>query len=284
MIKKCKICNNELNINNWYSYHIKDNYRICKVCYQKRARDNHNKEKHSKRMKKSSIELKKQTIEAYGGKCNCCGENDLLYLTIDHILNNGAQERRDIATGGQKFYRYLKKNNFFKPDEYRVLCFNCNSCIGFYGFCAHKFMNNKDRCTICCIKLHADNQHKFLSKSNISLCNYCSLQIKINITNNYSDFAISKYQIWSRTSVLNRRVNIIEQYGNVCNYCGESAAAFLTIDHIIKESKETYKSARDLYIWLKENNYPKNNYQLLCLNCNCSKGYYNNIPENKIII
>ena len=58
-------------------------------------------------------------------KCACCGENTYEFLTIDHINNNGAEQRRNIKCGsGWKFYEWLRRNNF--PEGYQVLCFNCN--------------------------------------------------------------------------------------------------------------------------------------------------------------
>ena len=60
--------------------------------------------------------------------CRMCGFDDVRALTIDHIDNNGADERRrlfgDRLSAGTTFYRWLRKNNF--PTGYQVLCMNCN--------------------------------------------------------------------------------------------------------------------------------------------------------------
>lgn len=75
-----------------------------------------------------------ETIGAYGGKCSCCGEMNPLFMTIDHINDDGAEERRKIGDGPSKgnkgragvhFYGYLKSQGFPK-DRYRIMCFNCN--------------------------------------------------------------------------------------------------------------------------------------------------------------
>lgn len=88
--------------------------------------------------KSKNLEVKKKTLEHYGGKCVCCGETNIKFLTIDHTNNNGAEERRIAKRdGGVGFYRLLIKNNF--PEGYQTLCFNCN--IGKYlnnGVCPHK--------------------------------------------------------------------------------------------------------------------------------------------------
>lgn len=67
-----------------------------------------------------------KTFEQYGG-CYCCwcNEDDLTVLTLDHIDNNGAKQRKLLQiNGGVTFYNWLKKNNY--PPGYQVLCHNCN--------------------------------------------------------------------------------------------------------------------------------------------------------------
>jgi len=72
--------------------------------------------------KESAIQLKKDAFNAYGGiKCTCCGETELIFLTIDHINGGGSQHRKKIKNS---MYQWLKNNNY--PHGYRVLCFNCN--------------------------------------------------------------------------------------------------------------------------------------------------------------
>lgn len=101
--------------------------------------------KQSAYMKKSNLKLKREVIDAYGGKCACCGETILVFLTIDHIEGNGAEHRRKMAaeTGsnwgqaGAPTYRWLRKNGF--PKGFQVLCANCN-CGRHWngGICPHE--------------------------------------------------------------------------------------------------------------------------------------------------
>ena len=65
--------------------------------------------------------LRALVIEAYGGICACCGNASKKFLTIDHVNNNGAAERRTVTNN---VCLRLKRLNF--PPEYRLLCFNCN--------------------------------------------------------------------------------------------------------------------------------------------------------------
>jgi hypothetical protein len=82
--------------------------------------------------------LKAETMLAYGGACACCGEENVDFLTIDHIDGNGAAERtrfRDPVVqgrgrGGANFYYKLKADGFPDPRKYQVLCANCNGAKG----------------------------------------------------------------------------------------------------------------------------------------------------------
>lgn len=109
--------------------------------------------KFSEYMRLYRRKLKEEVVAGYGGKCVCCGESELLFLTIDHIdgmglhANRGTRSRtnkpRDFSTT-TKFYFWLKKNGFPK-DHYRLLCVNCNFAIGRFGYCPHR-PNDKYLC------------------------------------------------------------------------------------------------------------------------------------------
>ena len=84
--------------------------------------------------------LRIEALEYYSNglmKCNCCGESQERFLTIDHIDNSGAEHRRKVGRGG--VLRNLKKEGY--PKGFRVLCFNCN-CGREYnkGVCPHEEM------------------------------------------------------------------------------------------------------------------------------------------------
>jgi hypothetical protein len=77
------------------------------------------------------------------------------------------------------------------------------------------------------------------------------------------------------------KLKIIEEYGGKCVCCGENRFEFLTIDHINGDGKQHRKElgANMLYNWLKKNNFPKDNFQLLCMNCNFAKGHFGKCPH-----
>lgn len=84
-----------------------------------------------------NFNLKRETIEHYGNKCVICGESHLECLTIDHEDKDGVKFRERMGGrqfSGNKFYRWLKNNEFPQDLGLRVLCFNCNCSIGAYGY------------------------------------------------------------------------------------------------------------------------------------------------------
>lgn len=68
---------------------------------------------------------------------------------------------------------------------------------------------------------------------------------------------------------------VYEAYGNACACCGETEEVFLGVDHIAgdgAEHRKTVKPGVALYRVIRNENFPKDKYQLLCRNCNWSKG------------
>lgn len=86
---------------------------------------------------RSQRELRIKVIDAYGGKCTCCGETEFKFLSVDHIKGNGNQHRLSVA-GHKKasILRWLVRNNF--PKDFQILCHNCNMAKGCYGVCPHQ--------------------------------------------------------------------------------------------------------------------------------------------------
>jgi hypothetical protein len=77
-------------------------------------------------------------IAAYGGKCVCCGEHNKEFLAIDHVNGDGKQDR--LKYKSHQLHSIIIKENY--PPRYRLLCHNCNSAIGFYGYCPHNGEKN----------------------------------------------------------------------------------------------------------------------------------------------
>lgn len=73
-------------------------------------------------------------IEAYGGKCQCCGEARFEFLCVDHKQGGGAQDRKRRTT--RQILQQIIRDGF--PADYRILCANCNQALGCFGKCPHE--------------------------------------------------------------------------------------------------------------------------------------------------
>ena len=270
----CRECGIILTDENWYPSLKKINSCICKKCsYEKdkiwrqnnrdscnqsqkiwrqnnRDRCNqsskiwqqNNRDRHNQLQRESYHRLVNDVIDSYGGKCACCGETRKEFLSIDHKNGNGNKQKREIGVGDSGGLYYWLKRNNY-PEGFQVLCFNCN-----------------------------------LGKRNFSVCPHHKEVFEKEFEVKLKESRYVRYG-WDL------RMNVIEGYGGKCELCGEDNPHSLTIDHIYgggsKETKElggTYS----LYRKLRDENYPRDNYRLLCYNCNCALGF-NRITEEKII-
>lgn len=68
---------------------------------------------------------RKRVIEGYGGKCACCGEANLKFLTLDHKNADGKKDRGSKNANNKPAYKRALRENF--PDDLQVLCWNCNT-------------------------------------------------------------------------------------------------------------------------------------------------------------
>jgi hypothetical protein len=111
-----------------------------------------------------------------------------------------------------------------------------------------------------------------------------SLKRRTHYKNNIEKFKIERQKDTKKIKAL-----IIKEYGGKCvckhgkKICGEKRTpAFLTIDHINGKGNEHRRKLKrygsSMYYWLKQNNFPKDEFQLLCCNCNFAKSQYKKCP------
>lgn len=120
----------------WYAGKKKQNPDFWKEKYQKTKASPTYRQRMNLSNRKGNKKLRQTVINHYGGSCECCKESNLEFLAIDHINGGGTKHRKQMTGKFNSIYRFLKSNKF--PTGYRVLCHNCNSSIGFYGYCPHK--------------------------------------------------------------------------------------------------------------------------------------------------
>ncbi len=107
---------------------------LCSKCYYTRNREKiiarmekwrtENRERMREGESKRYLKRKIESIEAYGGMCAHCDQKDVKFLVIDHINDDGAEDRRVWKNKVADIHLWLKKNKY--PIGYQVLCGNCN--------------------------------------------------------------------------------------------------------------------------------------------------------------
>ena len=103
----------------WYENN-KDRARKLKRRNMRKYRKE-NPEKYRKYSRDRIAAQRESLFEMYGHVCSVCGFSDKRALTLDHILRNGNQERKEVGERGV----YRKALKEFRPDIYRTLCMNC---------------------------------------------------------------------------------------------------------------------------------------------------------------
>lgn len=129
----CRACAAEYN---------KERYAADPEFYRSRSRARYLKdpEKMRKYTKTSLIRVREDIFRHYGSVCKCCGEKDRRFLTLDHINDDGAEQRK--RRGGVSWYFTIRKAGY--PDDLQVLCWNCNCGKHIYKVCPHKLKEKED--------------------------------------------------------------------------------------------------------------------------------------------
>jgi len=254
----CRECGILLTDENWYASYKKIPNYICKKCdykYVKKWRQN-NKDRYN--------QLKNKWQHDNRDKCNQLQREERRQLRDEVIDAYGGkcaccdETRKEFLTidhidgDGAKQKReigvagstglYYWLRQNDYPEGFQVLCFNCNMGKRNYSVCPH-------------------NKEIFEKE----------FEAKLKIPSNKSKWKL--------------RLNVIKGYGGKCELCGEDNPHSLTIDHIDgggSEERRVLGGWYKIYEKLRDENYPRNNYRLLCYNCNCALGS-NRITEEKIL-
>lgn len=83
--------------------------------------------------RKRKAKLRLEVFTLLGNKCVCCGESREVFLTLDHVFNNGSWDRKRAAGNIELIYRRA----FDRTWQYQILCRNCNWAKRF-GPCPHQ--------------------------------------------------------------------------------------------------------------------------------------------------
>ena len=92
---------------------------------------NKNKDEINKKRRNKSRKRREKLLDILGNKCAVCGESYFKFLTIDHINDDGAEQRKKMRkspSGGDlaKFLERLGWPEEYIKENYQILCWNHN--------------------------------------------------------------------------------------------------------------------------------------------------------------
>lgn len=98
----------------------------CKQCIRdwKRGRYHERRDEIKIQMRLFRSSLKKEMIDAYGGRCSCCGETAVEFMTLEHLNHDGKEHRKSFRSS-QSTWADLRRRGWPK-EGYTVMCMNCN--------------------------------------------------------------------------------------------------------------------------------------------------------------
>jgi hypothetical protein len=113
----------------------KKNKKKMAAYYSRWRKENH--EKVRLKDKKYRDGLRDECFVAYGNKCACCGETHKEFFAMDHKAGGGHAHRKSekMLQQGCGIHMWLKKHGY--PKDFQILCHNCNSSRGYFGYCPH---------------------------------------------------------------------------------------------------------------------------------------------------
>lgn len=139
-VQVCRVCKELKSIGDFYFRNdTKKHETRCKTCANeanKKNEQNRDKEYTAARTRYHNKQLRLKVLERYGNCCQCCGENRYEFLAMDHINNDGAEHRNNGTYGGQATVKWIIDNDY--PQDFQILCHNCNAAKGYYGMCPHE--------------------------------------------------------------------------------------------------------------------------------------------------
>jgi hypothetical protein len=160
------------------------------------------------------------------------------------------------------------------------------------------------KCRVCKIELTENNWMPSLKLRNSAICKECNnekgREWRFKNRDKANKYSLDRYfknpkksQLITNKSRIKVRLDMIVAYGGVCCQCLINDVDVLDIDHIdntgaIDRKKNLH--GYNLYRALKKAGWPKDNFQLLCKNCNWKKhlanirkGSFSDIQSNQTV-
>lgn len=211
--------------------------------------------------------IRNQVINLLGNRCVSCGCSELQSLCIDHINDDGSEERKK-GISSITLFRNILKNGI--GGRYQCLCFNCNLRKEILKDRNHPLLNLTKKCPTCLnvLDLSSFKVHERETDGRYYECRLCH-----------------KF----RNLVLKHEA--LESLGTSRCSCGIDDLLVLSVDHI-NEDGNNYRSdglGTQLYRAILNRKIDISNLQVKCMNCNIKKhykhkNYYHTVPNEAPII
>ncbi len=194
--------------------------------------------------------VRKKCFNILGGKCNDCGHDDYDVLCVDHINDDGKQERK-LGIAPVTIWRKIIRGD--ELGRYQLLCFNCNLRKSILRDRIGLLTNQMKKCATC---------FKILDSS------FFKHDIK------YQDGRYYECRECTRNRVITSKVIAALKVGSNKCACGVHDILVLTFDHIHEDGHETRifdGVGESLYRRIIKGYADAKRFQILCLNCNLKK-------------
>lgn len=227
---------------------------------------------------RSALRTKIEALGHYGAECVCCGESAVEFLTFEHKTLGGGKHRKEMKA---VTIFWLKRHNY--PENFEILCVNCNVCRGLHGTCVHdpEGKNTPPEQLKTCASCDKTKSIRFFR---LNIKNVDSIQETCRDCQEKTDPDLEDRRIKNRRSKIStekNRLRAIEALGGRCACCGQTEPNFLAIDHINKKGALERRNRNSNRTWdlARYDGYPKDKYRLLCHNCNMAYGMRNCCPH-----
>ena len=185
---------------------------------------------------------------AMGGSCPC-GESDVDALCVDHVNDDG-QEERSSGVSNLSVYRKVLAGE--DPGRYQLLCFNCN------------------------LRKSILRDRSGLPTGIIKQCPTCFEALDSSSFKRDSKYPDGRYyecRACDRSRVVALKVRAMLAVGAISCPCGHSDVLTLSFDHMNDDGNlaREHGLGRTLYAAIVNGVADVQKYQVLCMNCNLKK-------------
>jgi len=195
--------------------------------------------------------IRSKCFDTLGGKCLKCEITDYDVLCVDHIEDDGKQERESGVASITIWRKVIRSSN---PGRYQLLCFNCNLRKSILRDRIGTLTKNYKKCATC----------SSMKDTSFFKCH-----------SKHQDGRYYECRSCTRNRVISLKAVAITKVGmNKCSSCDEHDLITLTFDHVNEDghlSRQHDGLGEVLYRRVINGTVDTNRFQVLCLNCNLKK-------------